>query len=251
MALSTSVPVDIFLSSMTPQGVESRLLTSYHAKLLSPPNKAMELTALAFEPRGRILASWVLSVGVGLVVQVGPQLIAVALGCPETIMTTDAYLRELIWAYRTEVFGEALYATAAVFTRELSRRRKWQVLAQLETRTKILLGEALDREGLPASRSSLRRSLGRITGVLAAAFPWRLTLWVVGVVARSTVAGFERFEREGSSEDSALLQHLTAHERAQCEFVSRELAGDNDRSLDRVLVLLRQADGIGSGRSAT
>lgn len=169
----------------------------------------------------------------------------------EAVTNKEAYLRELIWAHRTEVFGEALYATAAQFTRQLNRRRKWQVLAELETRTKALVAEALDRAGVPISAASLQRSLGQATGVLAAAFPWRLTLWVVGAVAKSTVARFERFEREAPDKDLAPFWYLTAHERAQCEFVARELAGDEDRSLDEVFMLLRRMDGLGSASGAT
>jgi hypothetical protein len=124
-------------------------------------------------------------------------------------------------------------------------------LAELEKRTKALVAEALGREGVQTSPSILQRSLGQLTGVLAAGFPWRLTLWVVGVVARSTVARFERFEREAPGKDLATLRYLTAHEHAQCEFVIRELAGDDDRSLDDVLFLLRRMDGLGPGRPAT
>jgi hypothetical protein len=154
----------------------------------------------------------------------------------------DAYQRELTWAHGTEVFGEALYSTAARFTRQASRRRKWQTLAALEMRTKTMVAEALDREGVPAFPSRLQRSLGQITGVLAAVFPWRCTLWVVGVVARSTVARFERFETEAPLKHLPLLQYLTAHERAQCDFVAHELAGDDD-SLAEVLNVLKSGCG--------
>ncbi len=100
------------------------------------------------------------------------------------------------------------------------------------------LAEALDREGLPPSPAKLQRLLGKLTGALAASFPWRPTLWVVGIVSNHTVARLEQFERETPNNHPVILQYLTAHERAQCEFVARELAGDTERSLDQVLVLL-------------
>lgn len=156
--------------------------------------------------------------------------------------THNAYVRELIWAYRAEVFGQALYATAEHFTRQPNRHAKWQLLAELETKTKALLAEALNREGVSPPQLGFPWLLGQIMGVFAAVFPWRLIVWIIGVTARSTMARFERFGREIPNTTADIARHLIAHERAQYEFAIRELDGDPARSLDPVLALLRRTD---------
>lgn len=136
------------------------------------------------------------------------------------------------------VLGEALYRMAGRLTRPLDRRRKWEALRQLETETRYRMAETLARQGGTTRDRVIERWLDRVAGVALAIFPWRLVLRIVGMVAASTVRSLEQLEHEGPERDRPLLESLTVHERAQCEFVRRELAGDGDRSLEPVLAIL-------------
>ena len=62
---------------------------------------------------------------------------------------------------------------------------------------------------------------------------------VLGVITRASTPFFERLDCGGASSDGPRIDGLGAHERAQSEFVRRELAGDPERSLDDVVALLR------------
>ena len=164
-------------------------------------------------------------------------------------MAKTAVVKTLEWAHQTEVLGEALYATAARLTRDESRRRKWQALAQLETTTKASIRQALIQARGSTRERGFDKCVGQAAGFLAAMFPWRVTLRVVRVVASSTVERFEQLEREANDEDRVLFEELTAHERAQCDFAERELAGDGLRSIEPILALLDRAEPPSSDRA--
>lgn len=153
-------------------------------------------------------------------------------------MTDEEFARRLRRAHRGEVLGEAVYAMAARLTRNAARRRKWEALCRLETRTKLQLGAALARLGVRADAAVAARRLGGALGVGAALLPWRFTLAVLGAITRRSTPVFERLERAGATQRGSDLAGLGAHERAQSEFVRRELAGDATHSLDAVRALL-------------
>ena len=140
-------------------------------------------------------------------------------------------------AYEGEVFGEAVYAMAARLTRQPDHRRKWEALRQLEAQTRDRLRTALARAGETPRDSVVPPWLGGAVGAFAGVLPWRVTLSVLRVMLRLSLRFFERIEDEAYKEESSSVHGLAAHERAQCEFVRRELAGDAS-SIDPILAQL-------------
>ncbi|MEP7382339.1 MAG: hypothetical protein ABI910_11665 [Gemmatimonadota bacterium] len=157
-------------------------------------------------------------------------------------MTEGRYVMGLERAYRGEVFGEAVYAMAARLTRDPDRRRKWKALAQLETLTKTRLSKTLALAGVSVREHAARRWLGAAAGLLVGALPWRFTMALLGVITRSSTPFFERLDSQSAECGGSHVGGLGAHERAQSQFVRRELAGDEEHSLDDVLALLRGGD---------
>ena len=88
-------------------------------------------------------------------------------------MTERRYIRRLKRAYRSEVFGEAVYTMAARVARHPDHRRKWDALGQLETRMKRQLSSALaqadvtvrERAARGWAGAALESSLGCFRGV--------------------------------------------------------------------------------------
>jgi hypothetical protein len=127
---------------------------------------------------------------------------------------------------------------AARVARSADQRRKWEALCRLETRMKHQLSAGLARLGVSADGVTAQRWVGGALGVVTTLLPWRFTLTVLGVIAKRSTPFFERLESEGASRQGSSIDELGAHERAQTEFVRRELAGDAEHSLDDVQVLL-------------
>lgn len=152
--------------------------------------------------------------------------------------------QSLTRAYHIEVFGEAVYATAASLARRPEHRRKWEALRQLEAQTRDQLRAALIRAGDTPHGSAVQVWIGSAVGAVIGVLPWRATLTVLDVVLRWSIRFFERVEddaRRGT--EASLVQGLAAHERAQWEFVRRELAGD-EQSIDPILTQLEVRYGI-------
>jgi hypothetical protein len=154
-------------------------------------------------------------------------------------MTERQYVMGLVRAHRSEVFGEAVYAMAARLTRHQDHRRKWEALTQLETLMKIRLSDALAVEGVTTRERASRRWLGAAVGILAGLLPWRFTMTLLGLITRFSTPFFERLESQSAGRAGSHVDGLGAHERAQSEFVRRELTGDDEHSLYAVHVLLR------------
>lgn len=140
-------------------------------------------------------------------------------------------------AYEIEVFGEAVYAMAAHLTRRPDHRRKWEALRQLEAQTRDQLRAALARAGETPRDSVVGAWLGSAVGAFVGVLPWRATLTLLGIVLRWSVRFFEQVENNVCGKEGLSVHGLAAHERAQWEFVRRELAGD-ETSIDPVLAQL-------------
>lgn len=145
--------------------------------------------------------------------------------------------RSLRRAYDIEVFGEAVYTVAASLARRPDHRRKWEALRQLEAQTKDQLRTALVRAGDTPCDSAVGSWLGNAVGVFVAILPWRTTLALLSFVIRWSIRFFEQVEDEACGKEDSSVHGLAAHERAQWEFVRRELAGD-ETSIDPILALL-------------
>ena len=140
-------------------------------------------------------------------------------------------------AYDIEVFGEAVYTMAASLTRRPDHRRKWEALRQLEAQTRDQLRTVLVRAGDTPCDSAVGSWLGNAVGVFVAILPWRATLTLLSIVLRWSVGFFEQVEDGACGKEGASIHGLAAHERAQWEFVRRELAGDA-QSIDPILAQL-------------
>ena len=159
-------------------------------------------------------------------------------------MISDECKAYLLERHQGEVYGESLFGSLAARTSGEERQRKWRVLERLERETKERIGSFLEGSGIGITgvSESVRRGEGdaeRLAGI-----PWRDLLQGFRKELRRFVTLFEQSEELDPSEAEVrtLLRHISTHERALLEFVTRELEGRPEDSLEPVLGLLRDRE---------
>ncbi|MBB6095822.1 hypothetical protein HNQ60_004713 [Povalibacter uvarum] len=149
------------------------------------------------------------------------------------------YKAYLLERYHDEVAGESFFRTLSEHATDPDRNYKWQVLTRLETETQELLRSALKELELEVAprREDIER--GQREATRFSAIPWIEFMKGFRPVLQNFVHMFEAAESLAPDvRDRTLLQHVTAHERALLAFVTRELEGCSDASLQPVLTLL-------------
>ena len=156
-------------------------------------------------------------------------------------MTSDECRAYLLRRHDGKVYGESLFGALATGTTDEDRRHKWRVLARLERETKERITAVLDRAGIVIPGSSASAQRGEADARRLSRVPWRDVMEGFRRELERFVTEFERAEALESSgrEVGDLLRHITNHERALLEFVTRELEDRSEHSLQPVLALLR------------
>jgi hypothetical protein len=143
-------------------------------------------------------------------------------------------------AYQGEVTGEVLFGVVAALSEDPEQRRKMEVLARLETRTKEACVPALERIGMSAAADPQTVDDARALGQAAATLAWTDLLASFEPITTQFVRLYQRIG-EVSPADRAESELLVAHERALCEFARREIAGRSQDSLELIEALPHMA----------
>ena len=139
-------------------------------------------------------------------------------------------------AYQGEVTGEVLFATAAEATTDPDHRRKLEVLAELERKTREACAPAMVRHGLPTDPDPQTVADARLLGEAVAQMSWSEFMASFAPITAEFLVLYRRIGQV-SPADSAESDLLVAHENALAEFALRELAGATDDSLELIEAL--------------
>lgn len=137
----------------------------------------------------------------------------------------------------SEVYGIAVFGTAARLTRNTARSGKWLTLKALEEKTLDRYLAYMRASNQPVFEPRAWRLKGYVHGVALGLLPWRLSM---KLLADGTVPFQETFLRlKKNSEDAhqEFFSYVYAHERAIEDFAKKELA-KNQGSLKAVESLL-------------
>ena len=148
----------------------------------------------------------------------------------------ESYLKE---SFQGEVYGEAFFRTMAERCSNPEQAQKLRALEQLERETKEALRPAVREAGLDAEDHPKRVVLGEKLGAKLAETPWGDLMQSLQAPIEKFTKAFERAESLAPPGKEALSKRVTAHERAICGFVERELAGAPD-SLEPLLAVLEK-----------
>ena len=153
------------------------------------------------------------------------------------------YLEE---CFQGEVYGEALFRSMVGACKSAEAAGKLRVLERLERETKELLRPAVIETGGSGEEDPERIAQGETLGVRLAGLQWLPLMRSFEPPLRRFVESFRRSESLAPPGKEQLVRHVTAHEQALLDFVTRELEGRTGDSLVPVLALLR-----GSGDAST
>ncbi|MGH9018990.1 MAG: hypothetical protein ACRDY1_14660 [Acidimicrobiales bacterium] len=150
---------------------------------------------------------------------------------PNAVFSAEDDL-ETLWfkAYQGEVSGQTLFAAVAARQDDPDKRRKMEMLANLEDRTRQACVPAMERHGFPTAPDEATVRDASALGEAAAGLGWTDFVGAFEAITTQFVALYERIG-EVSAPDRAESELLVAHEHALREFARRELAGRTDDSL--------------------
>ena len=156
-----------------------------------------------------------------------------------TVMTYPEYRADLQHIHESEVYGAAVFATAARLTRDPERRKKWLTLKALEDKTLSCYLAHMESTRQPVTEPKGWALKGHAEGAALALMPWRVAMKLVGDATASFQERFLRLEQHAEGEERAFFAYVYAHEKAIESFAHRELANDAD-SLKAVEGLLAE-----------
>lgn len=152
-------------------------------------------------------------------------------------MRYPEYADDLQRIHASEVYGVALFDTAARLTRDAERTRKWLALKALEQQTLARYLTFMRETRQPVREPRFWRQKGQVEGATLGVLPWRVAMTLLRDGTQPFQETFLRLKRHASPEQSAFFEHVYAHEKAIEAFATRELAGESN-SLQAVEALL-------------
>ncbi len=153
------------------------------------------------------------------------------------MMNYPEYKADLQRIHESEVFGVAVFDTAARLTRNPERKNKWLTLKALEEKTLARYLDYMQASNQTVVEPTGWRLKGQVEGAALGVMPWRLAM---KLLADGTVPFQEKFLRlktHAQAEHLEFFTYVYAHEKAIEAFAKKELAKAQD-SLKAVEALL-------------
>jgi hypothetical protein len=139
--------------------------------------------------------------------------------------------------HESEVYGFAVFDTAAKLARSPERKQKWLRLRALEKQTLERYLDYMRRTGQPVVEPRVWLVKGYLEGAALGLMPWRLAMKMVRDATGPFQEKFRRLEQNADGEEREFFAYVLGHEQAIEEFAVRELAR-HPMSLDAVERLL-------------
>jgi hypothetical protein len=152
-------------------------------------------------------------------------------------MSYPEYKKDLQHIHESEVYGRAVFDTAARLTRNPARKQKWLVLKALEEQTLQRYLDYMARTGQKVKQPTGWALKGRAEGAALAAMPWRLAMKMVRDATGPFQEKFLRLKENAKEDEQEFFAYVYAHEKALEAFAQKELERDAD-SLKAVESLL-------------
>lgn len=154
-------------------------------------------------------------------------------------MNYPEYKSDLQRIHESEVYGVAVFESAARLTRNAERKAKWLTLKALEEQTLARYLHYMESTEQPIREPRFWQQKGRVEGAALALMPWRMAM---KLLADGTLAFQERFLRlksHADGEHKTFFNYVYAHEKAIEAFALQELQGE-EQSLKAAKSLLSQ-----------
>jgi hypothetical protein len=152
-------------------------------------------------------------------------------------MTYPEYRKDLQNIHESEVYGRAVFDTAAKLSLSQARKDKWLALRALEEQTLNRYLEYMGTSGQTITEPFGQALKGRVEGAALALMPWRLAMTLVRRATGPFQQRFLRLKDHADGEDKKFFAYVYAHEKAIEAFADKELKKDPN-SLTAVHALL-------------
>ena len=148
-------------------------------------------------------------------------------------MDYPEFKQDLQRIHESEVYGTALFGTAALLTFNQSKKEKWLALKALEEKTLesyIAYMKESDKElAEPIKGWHVK---GIIEGVALGLLPWRLSMMLLRDGTVPFQETFLRLKDNAESNHLAFFSYVYAHEKAIEAFAIKELASDQNSLME-------------------
>lgn len=152
-------------------------------------------------------------------------------------MNYTQYKEDLQRIHESEVYGRAVFATAARLTLNAGRKAKWLKLQALEEETLSRYLAYMARSGQPLVEPKGWELRGRAEGAALGLMPWRLAMRLLRDATGPFQERFLRLKQNCDESEREFFSFVYAHEKALEAFATKELANAPD-SLKAVESLL-------------
>ncbi len=143
-------------------------------------------------------------------------------------MNYPQYEDDLQRIHESEVYGLALFATAARITRDPARRKRWLVLKALEEKTLDRYLAYMRESGKPVTEPRTSRLKGYVEGAALGMMPWRVAMKLLASGTVPFQENFLRLKQHADGADREFFAYVYAHEKAIEAFANKELARAGD-----------------------
>ena len=143
-------------------------------------------------------------------------------------MNYPEYKKDLQHIHESEVYGFAVFDTAAQLTRNKERKQKWLTLKALEEQTLNRYLEYMQQSGQTVVEPKGWALKGRVEGAALGLMPWSLAMKLVRDATQPFQEKFLRLKNNASEADQKFFSYVYAHEKAIEAFAKKELSKDKD-----------------------
>ncbi|MCC2638470.1 MAG: hypothetical protein K0Q68_2189 [Moraxellaceae bacterium] len=141
-------------------------------------------------------------------------------------MTYPQYQKDLQRIHESEVYGRAVFATAARLTLNAERKAKWLTLQALEEETLARYLAYMARTGQAVIEPKGWELKGYAEGLALGLMPWKLAMWLVRNATKPFQEKFLRLKQNSGEAEREFFAYVYAHEKALEAFAVRELANE-------------------------
>lgn len=152
-------------------------------------------------------------------------------------MNYPEYQSDLQRIHESEVYGMAVFDTAAKLARDPARRQKWLTLKALEEATLERYLRHMQATGQQVRQPRIWAAKGRVEGAALGAMPWGLAMKMLADGTQPFQEKFLRLKEHAPDEHKDFFGYVYAHEKAIEAFARKEMAAEPE-SLKAVESLL-------------
>lgn len=152
-------------------------------------------------------------------------------------MNYPEYKKDLQHIHESEIYGRAVFATAARLTLNAGRKAKWLKLHALEEETLARYLAYMARTGQSVVEPKVWELKGYAEGLALGLMPWWLAMRMIRDATKPFQERFLRLKQNCDEAERDFFAFVYAHEKALEAFAVKELANEPD-SLKAVESLL-------------